>query len=138
MKLVRQISEKKAEFQCECGKSVIRTVATLDATCGHCNSKLRHVPGDAESRKRYAHYQRDAKKRGFAFDLSYTETFALLGQDCHYCNHSGKVGIDRKNPEEGYTLENCLPACWPCNKMKGTMPYLDFIRLVKRIAKHIK
>lgn len=42
-------------------------------------------------------------------------------------------GVDRKNNNIGYTVLNCVPACWPCNEMKMDRPEEDFVAHVCKI-----
>jgi len=53
--------------------------------------------------------------------LSFDEFTGLVTGSCYYCTHRDEnetIGIDRINNDIGYTKENCVPACWTCNKMK--------------------
>ena len=45
-------------------------------------------------------------------------------------------GIDRLNPENGYSIENCVPCCSTCNYMKHTQQTSDFLEHVKKIYNH--
>jgi hypothetical protein len=42
-------------------------------------------------------------------------------------------GIDRLNSDLGYTLENCIPCCFPCNEMKMGKSEKEFIELMEKI-----
>ncbi len=40
---------------------------------------------------------------------------------CHYCGEPIKLtcyGLDRKDNSRGYTLDNVVPSCFPCNASK--------------------
>jgi hypothetical protein len=43
-------------------------------------------------------------------------------------------GIDRKNNEIGYTIENSVTCCIICNHAKHTMPYDEFIVYLDRLT----
>lgn len=48
----------------------------------------------------------------------------LISKPCHYCNlliASTGVGLDRINNDKsiGYTVDNVLPCCGDCNKIRG-------------------
>lgn len=80
------------------------------------------------------------------------EVKLLISQDCHYCgaapDHYRTVGsgewarkstvpthgIDRKDSDKGYDLDNCVTCCTRCNLMKREIPYQEFIDLCKMIA----
>lgn len=77
---------------------------------------------------------------------------SLISSDCHYCgdkpSHYRELsstkwvristvptnGIDRKDSNLGYHLDNCVPCCARCNYLKRDMNYLDFINLCKTIG----
>lgn len=72
-----------------------------------------------------ASYKNHVKKsivRGYGdFLLNFEEFQQLVTSPCHYCKHINleeALGIDRVNNDLGYTKENCVPACWRCNRMK--------------------
>lgn len=71
---------------------------------------------------RYGFTKRAAKNRGVAFDIPIDAYIALIASPCHYCggplNKSGS-GLDRKNNNMGYTLENAVPCCKICNVIKN-------------------
>jgi hypothetical protein len=46
-------------------------------------------------------------------------------------------GIDRKNNNMGYTIENSLSCCAKCNFMKGKLSYEEFIEQIVTIRNNI-
>ena len=66
---------------------------------------------------------------------------------CHYCGTAGSIkyldkvsgkiyyrnGIDRINSSNGYTLENVVPCCSYCNRMKMDLGYNEFLHLIEKI-----
>ena len=44
-------------------------------------------------------------------------------------------GVDRKNPNYGYTIENCVACCKICNRAKSDMSYQDYIEWIESIKK---
>jgi 5-methylcytosine-specific restriction endonuclease McrA len=72
------------------------------------------------------------------FELTKEQFEDLRAQSCEYCNrpstsdHSN--GIDCVNHVLGYTLENCVSACFDCNMMKHKSSPEDFIYRMKRVA----
>lgn len=68
----------------------------------------------------------------YPVELTYEEFFELCQEPfCHYCGSEikrtqkrGEPGyrgyfLDRRDNGTGYTRENCVPCCWPCNQLKG-------------------
>ena len=86
-------------------------------------------------RQKYSSLKRRAKKRGLNCDLSFEQFSYLKKSDCHYCGVSEKfiqfycellkvntpwISIDRKDNNKGYVYDNCVAACYLCNKIKGS------------------
>lgn len=44
------------------------------------------------------------------------------------------LSLDKKNPIDGYTIENVVFCCWGVNQMKRDLPYDEFIKICKAIA----
>lgn len=99
-------------------------------------------------------YVGHAKDLSKEFLLTTEDVAKLIESACHYCGcapsrlkkYQTKFdsiefyynGIDRKNNNEGYTKENCLPCCTRCNIQKREMQYNDFLDHVKNIAENLK
>jgi 5-methylcytosine-specific restriction endonuclease McrA len=91
-----------------------------------------------------------AKKLGVQVTLTQDQAFQLCKLPCHYCGdirertvHSKSgtrtawcSGIDRKDSTVGYTEQNSVPCCWPCNRGKGKMPYRDFLAYIDQVTSH--
>jgi hypothetical protein len=82
--------------------------------------------------------KRDAKKRGLKWQLGDTRALALLKMPCFWCGAPANPysGIDRKDNEPFYRAANAVPCCWPCNKAKGTMTAMEWLRFCARIVAH--
>ena len=87
---------------------------------------------------KFSSYKSNAKQRGYPFELSLEQFDNIIKQPCHYCGKEGLNGIDRKDNTQGYILDNCLPCCSRCNKVKSNYPYDDFINWIKKTYKHLK
>lgn len=113
---------------------------------------LQHDHLDQQHSGCYSSYRNNALTRGREFELTSDEFYSLVrGQLCHYCGYNpapesiGKgrapsrtakhVGLDRVINSEGYTLQNVVPCCAWCNRMKGTSSYKEFIESCHSIAK---
>lgn len=75
------------------------------------------------------------------FDIPLDEFVKMITDNCHYCGkrnlYKGFNGIDRVDSNQPHILENCVPCCWPCNKMKSVMNITDFKRSIKSIYEHL-
>jgi len=80
-------------------------------------------------------YQSNAKNKNRLFNIPEDKFFELTQKNCEYCGNEPQTiaspknpnstlkqyvynGIDRVNSAEGYTVENCVPCCSICNRMK--------------------
>lgn len=94
--------------------------------------------------------KRNAKERGYEFDLTKEQVRAVVTQNCHYCGSlptqvtkyrrcNGSFtynGIDRVDNSRGYVESNVVPCCGRCNRAKDTMDVEEFKVWVVQIYKH--
>lgn len=133
---------------CDCGKTTKVTTSGLNSTgiksCGcifgdNTTSAFNLILFD---------YKGSAKKRNLPFLLSTKEFKDIIDKNCHYCgtkpsqiqltkNKKSKYlynGIDRIDNNKGYTIENCVPCCWICNRAKLNMTYNEFIAWINQLV----
>lgn len=78
-----------------------------------------------------------AKKRNIPYKLSDEQVVDLISKPCVYCGEQISQGIDRIDSMKGYEIDNCVPCCAVCNRMKNNYS-LDFFRQhIKQIYKTI-
>lgn len=106
--------------------------------------------------KLFGRYKREAKNRKLEFSLSKEQFIELIFKDCFYCGDKPHReysivkeqnkkedniliynGIDRKNNTVGYNINNCVPCCYTCNKMKMEMNSDIFIKQINKIYRNI-
>ncbi len=80
------------------------------------------------SKAKYSSKKATCKKLGVGFNipvLEFVNWYDSQPDKCHYCGNSfrGKwdTQIDRKNPSDGYTLDNIVLACSLCNRTKSNV-----------------
>jgi hypothetical protein len=86
-----------------------------------------------------------ANKKQVFWGLSFEEWRNFVSDtQCHYCDGAMPetgIGLDRKNNDIGYILENVASCCQECNRIKSdTLTYeemLEVAKLIKRIRKGI-
>ena len=82
-----------------------------------------------------------ANKREINFSISNDEILELYGMPCFYCGFepapNESLGIDRLNPDSGYSYDNCVSCCKWCNYSKHTMDFDTFARHVERVHAHL-
>jgi hypothetical protein len=99
-------------------------------------------------RNLFQKYKYDARKHLRSFELTPEQFFYITSQPCFYCgdvpSQTSKTkarnvyifnGIDQKMNDRHYTLENSIPCCWPCNKLKARRNIEEFLAQVKKIAR---
>lgn len=92
---------------------------------------------------RYTVYQRNAKNKNRNFDLSEDDFIEISNQPCVYCGeysdtYNGEPfnGIDRIDSNLGYFIDNCVPCCATCNRMKMDLDVDDWMGKMKQIINH--
>jgi hypothetical protein len=94
-------------------------------------------------------YKRHAKARGYEFNLTIDQVKDIIFLSCYYCGRSRQNikktrhslmgglsynGIDRKDNDLDYTIENCVPCCGQCNKAKGNLKFDFFIDWINALV----
>lgn len=88
---------------------------------------------------RFTTYRNNAKHRSIEFNLTEDEFYGYWQQPCHYCGDDiDTVGVDRVDSKEGYTIDNTVPCCSVCNKMKLDLGVDVFISQIRKIYKHLE
>lgn len=82
----------------------------------------------------YTAYKAGAKKRSLEFALKKEQFNWITVKPCYLCGYTGLNGIDRKDSNKGYTLENCCACCHSCNVSKWNIDYSTFIERTYMIA----
>lgn len=108
------------------------------------------------------HYTRKHKKDPIKFEWALEFEYAkeLIFQNCHYCNSppsntydrrfvgknrrsTGTItfnysGLDRKDNNKGYTVDNTVPCCKSCNLAKGPdLSYEEFLSWRQSIKENL-
>lgn len=111
--------------------------------CGY--GGLCHASDVAAFGSVYRSYVWNAKRRGIGFVLTKNQVRELTKMSCYYCGGNPQTvsehdrskyvynGIDRVDNDKGYTIDNCVPCCAQCNKMKGRQTAAEFLALVGKI-----
>jgi len=125
----------------------------ITKTCKACrdDNKIQDARRDREHRlelgrigekKRECLFNRclkSAQKRKIAFYLSFDEFCAIIEKPCAYCgiiDESIPNGVDRKNSDMAYSVDNCVSACQICNYMKGSLSVSVFYKRIVHILSY--
>lgn len=90
-------------------------------------------------KRKVAVVRRDAKRRKRMIDLTDEHIIQLVSAPCDYCGFKGEFcnGIDRVDNNGHYTIDNSVPCCSICNKMKHVLDKEVFLTKVKCIYEHL-
>ena len=84
-------------------------------------------------RGRWLSIKHGAKARGLVFALPFEVYEAMVWKKpCHYCGGKTVNGVDRKDNNEGYTIDNVVPCCSSCNTRKWTKTYERYLAEVNK------
>lgn len=138
---------RRFECICECGKTTNPTKEKVlkgaTRSCGCMQIEMRNSLGKTRmlaygvsaSNQVFSVYKKTAKKRGYEFSLTKEYFLDLITKPCIYCGDNSKnklqkmdgngffvyTGIDRYDNKLGYTIENSVPCCRVCNRIKTDM-----------------
>lgn len=137
-----------------CGKvSILRKDSIIDAKGSKCSKCIGNnkIPGTSALYNIYkGHYKNGAVSRGLTWELTDDQFINIISKNCHYCGAEpieiqslkryNKTalpfmanGIDRVDPNKDYTIDNCVPCCIKCNRMKLNYSYKEFLSHINKI-----
>lgn len=150
----------KVKLRCDCGAVITakkhawltghtKSCGCLQRECvARRNTQCRGELGLSCKRYIYRQYKNTADKKDRVFELSFDEFLKITTSLCHYCGAPPRTvykrlnkyfgefvynGIDRVDNNKGYTLDNTVPCCTHCNRMKSSLPVADFIAHLRQI-----
>jgi hypothetical protein len=139
---------------CDCGKEFVAEAADVLTekikTCGCGRYFKAQQEADytaSNSNAIYIDYKKKAEQRDIDFNISIEEFRSLIFKDCSYCGMSPSNkkwngsrssclmynGLDRVDNSKGYSIDNCVPACYICNQAKHRMTLEYFKSWIERI-----
>ena len=141
--------------RCLCGtEKVIKGHSLQIGATRSCKCLLREgnklLPtGEASRNATFSMFRYSAKSRDLCFDLDDEFLEWICSLNCIYdhtppsnvnrskCGTGDFVygGIDRIDSSSGYTIDNVVPCCWTCNRMKGDLTWEDFWIHISRISR---
>lgn len=119
----------------------------------HFKPKNMLPTGEAAFNLLYLNYKVRARKKNILFSLTKDEFKDLTKQKCYYCGQeplqsaignkkrgaNGDYlfnGIDRKDNNLGYTINNSITCCGICNKAKRDLSFNMFVQWIQKLSKY--
>ena len=144
---------KTFTFECtDCGDDIKSQNSQLKTHSGKCRKCT-------QRKKPYEHILNELifscnNKRILNIDLNYNEFIEIIKDSkCHYCDKelifnpytrdensnyvSRAYQLDRKDNGLGYSVDNVVPCCWNCNRIKSDIYTYDEFLLLSPILKEI-
>lgn len=157
-------SQRRFKCSCDCGKSTdvekAKVIGGITKSCGCIQEgmrrnlgKIRMLPKfEASMNEVFSVYKKGARKRGFSFELSKEKFIEIITKECIYCgdrltnlhdkeSNNGNfsyTGIDRYDNSIGYTVDNSVPCCRVCNRIKTNMTTEQMYEHLNKIIKNAK
>ena len=157
---------RKLFCKCDCGQECFcnkeKVLNGSKRSCG-CLQKENHKTfgnrqrlgyGVASANERYTAYKAGARRRNLEFNLTKEQFFDIVTKPCIYCGTDKSqiyrrddkrrngafiyTGIDRYDTKKGYTVENCVPCCTKCNRIKLDMEAGEMLEQLKKIIANEK
>lgn len=89
---------------------------------------------------RYKKYQLGAQERNLDFSLTIEDFDRITKMPCYYCGDLPEdkfgnkfTGIDRLDSSQGYIIDNVVPCCPICNRMKSNHDITDWLQHLLKI-----
>lgn len=120
--------------KCDCGNITYVTGSSLRAgQTKSCGCIVRLPKGVSGFNTVYRRYRNQASERNYSWNLSKEEFAEIISKPCFYCgaepdqcsrgrrSNGGFIynGVDRLNNSIGYEINNVVPCCGVCNRMKS-------------------
>lgn len=150
-------SQRQWRCICDCGQEYFVNTNSLTSgktkSCGCLLKDFRKLSfGKAAFNRVLRRYKRQARDRGFKFDLNEKFFQRIISKNCHYCGKSpGQIsyeknfngeylynGIDRIDSSKGYYPKNVVPCCKYCNRMKNDLSLNAFKKHIIKIAERFQ
>lgn len=82
-----------------------------------------------------------AKVKKLLFTITLEQYELLRSSDCVYCglSHSStRISMDRIDNTKGYVIENILPSCIECNRVRSDKYSVDQMKLIGKVLSRLR
>lgn len=145
---LKKDGRRTGNFKCDCGRLHTTTLRNVykgkTKSCGcqkykglspHTKSINFSYSKNRTLSKAKAQFKYAYKLRNLTNELSDLDLEFIMFSRCFYCNkkYDTPIGVDRLDNSIGYTLENSVPCCLVCNRMKLNFTTKQFISHIQLI-----
>lgn len=149
--------------RCDCGNELQVKCSDLRTNrvkqCPKCSFELRELNKQKVPQIEQI-FRRLVLDRGIKNNIKVSITAKdyelLCSEKCYYCGEPPKItgrfkmrkyinteelklnGVDRLDPNKGYTIENCVACCTSCNYAKHILTKQDFINKIIKIYENLQ
>ena len=158
--LINPLGIIKYRCECSCGKNtIVRFDHLNNGETRSCGCKRKELLSEANKKSFgesafndiYNAYKQGSKARGIYFNLTKEQFRKITQENCSYCGippfkirvvkgNNGSYtfnGVDRSDNTKGYIIDNCVPCCEMCNRMKLDYKMEDFKNQIARIYNYL-
>ena len=146
------------ECACSCGRNTCAKIIFAHSgdlawgTTNSCQQQQHDKSIHPAIRQYFTNTRYNAYYRNYIFELTLVQFITIIQQPCRYCGANNDIkritqhgkqitrwalranGIDRRNNDLGYTVENSIPCCALCNLAKRSMSAYEYINHCKNVA----
>ena len=118
-------------------KSFTKNGKSTNSHCRDCRGKeWKNWKRRNDTLNRFRFYEWNAKRNNREFNIT-LEDFKRFVEDgvCYYCGCIDRLGLDRIDSKNGYTLDNIVASCRRCNIAKNNQSLKEFIDMCGKIYK---
>lgn len=144
--------------QCDCGNQKLVRAGSLNfgntTSCGCSRPNRKLIHGKSSMRSLMGDYKKRARYNKLYFELTDEQFNIITKKECFYCGTPPKNvkrrtvwgqngdyifnGIDRVDNTKGYSIDNCVPCCFMCNRAKNKLSVEEFFQWIERVhLKHV-
>ena len=99
----------------------------------------RAEPQHLTPKDKWRGYRNGARQQDLAWGLTWEQFMGLWQLPCHYCGSEIlTIGLDRVDNDRGYLIENVVPCCPACHRMKRGVSTRSWLRQIRRIERHCR
>ena len=140
-----KVTVNGASWVCECACGNFSIVLAYSLRSGHTKScgclrgdVQRIEPGQSKINKVFRGYRNNARLHGRIFEIQKDVFCEMINKNCFYCGVEPlpRNGLDRKDNNSGYTMDNVVTCCETCNRAKLQMSENEFLNWIERVYKY--